>query len=67
MLFADPADPLTLQLPAGWAMDVGSSAPTALVFSKWNGPVCRACGAGDGAGSAAGPGRVDPGGAGSER
>jgi hypothetical protein len=26
MLFADPLGTLTLQLPTGWAMDIGSSA-----------------------------------------
>lgn len=32
MLFTDPANSLTLQLPTGWAIDIGSSAPTALVL-----------------------------------
>jgi hypothetical protein len=38
MLFTDPADTLTLQLPTGWALDIGSAAPTLLVFSEWYGP-----------------------------
>jgi hypothetical protein len=41
MLFTDPAGTLTLQLPTGWAMDIGSSAPTILVFSEWYGPTKR--------------------------
>ena len=41
MLFTDPAGTLTLRLPTGWAMDIGSSAPTVLVFSEWHGPANR--------------------------